>query len=82
MEILSKRKRKKLLDTGEKRYDYSGGNPWGGISADLERKILYISTGNAGRFYEGTSRPGKNKYSNSIIALILKNENCYGNFKR
>ena len=33
-------------------------NPWGGISADVERKILYVSTGNAGRFYEGTTRPG------------------------
>ena len=24
-------------------------------------KILYVSTGNAGQFYEGTTRPGNNK---------------------
>ena len=28
-----------------KRYDYSGGNVWGGISADISRQIVYVSTG-------------------------------------
>ncbi len=64
-----KKKDNRFFRYGGKRFDYSGGNPWGGISADIERKIVYISTGNAGRFYEGTSRLGKNKYSNSLIAL-------------
>ena len=53
-----KKKNKEYFRYGGKRYDYSGGNPWGGISADLEREILYVSTGNAGRFYEGSTRPG------------------------
>ena len=66
---------------GGKRYDYSGGNPWGGISADLDRKILYITTGNAGRFYEGTSRPGNNKYSNSVIALDISNKKLLWEFQ-
>jgi glucose dehydrogenase len=59
---------------GGKRYDYSGGNPWGGISADVDRQIVYVSTGNAGRFHEGTTRPGANKYSNSIVAIDIKNK--------
>lgn len=76
-----KEKEKNFFRYGGKRYDYSGGNPWGGISADLERKILYISTGNAGRFYEGTSRPGKNKYSNSIIALDIEKRKLLWEFQ-
>lgn len=66
---------------GGKRHDYSGGNPWGGISADLERKILYITTGNAGRFYEGTTRPGNNKYSNSIVAIDIENKKLLWEFQ-
>ena len=48
----------------------------GGISADTNRKIVYVSTGNAGRFYEGTSRPGDNKYSNSVIAIDISSKRC------
>jgi glucose dehydrogenase len=66
---------------GGKRYDYSGGNPWGGISADLERKILYVSTGNAGRFYEGINRPGNNKYSNSLLAIDVENKKLLWEFQ-
>ena len=66
---------------GGKRFDYSGGNPWGGISADLERKILYVTTGNAGRFYEGVNRPGKNKYSNSVLAFDIENKKLLWEFQ-
>ncbi len=76
-----KEKDKNYFRYGGKRYDYSGGNPWGGISADLDRKILYITTGNAGRFYEGTSRPGNNKYSNSVIALDIFNRKLLWEFQ-
>ena len=64
-----KEKNTKYFRYGGKRYDYSGGNPWGGISADIERGIVYVSTGNAGFFTDGTTRPGKNKYSNSVSEL-------------
>ena len=37
---------------GGKRYDYSGGNPWGGISADIKRGIVYVTTGNAGFYFK------------------------------
>ncbi len=49
----------------------SGCNPWGGISADTKRKILYVTTGNAQPDYFGLRRPGKNKYCNSILAIDL-----------
>ena len=76
-----KKKNNEFFRYGGKRHDYSGGNPWGGISADLDRKILYVSTGNAGRFYEGTTRPGDNKYSNSIVAIDIKNQKLLWEFQ-
>ena len=41
---------KKFGRNGGKRYDYSGGNPWGGFSLDKVRGIAYVTTGNAGEF--------------------------------
>ena len=76
-----KEKNNKYFRYGGKRYDYSGGNPWGGISADLDRKILYVTTGNAGRFYEGTTRPGNNKYSNSVIAIDIDKKKLLWEFQ-
>ncbi len=76
-----KEKNKEFFRYGGKRYDYSGGNPWGGISADTNRKIVYVSTGNAGRFYEGTSRPGDNKYSNSVIAIDISSKKMLWEFQ-
>tara|TARA_Y100000590_G_scaffold469782_1_gene659699 strand:- start:465 stop:2435 length:1971 start_codon:yes stop_codon:yes gene_type:complete len=76
-----KKKNKKYFRYGGKRYDYSGGNPWGGISADVEREIVYVSTGNAGSFFEGISRPGKNKYSNSVVAIDVKNKKLLWEFQ-
>ena len=76
-----KEKNNKYFRYGGKRYDYSGGNPWGGISADVEREIVYVSTGNAGSFFEGISRPGKNKYSNSVVAIDIKNKKLLWEFQ-
>jgi len=56
---------------GGKRYDFSGGNPWGGISADSKRGIIFVTTGNAGFYFNGVNRPGNNKYSNSVIAIDI-----------
>ncbi len=66
---------------GGKRYDYSGGNPWGGFSLDEKRGIAYITTGNAGRYFNGVNRPGKNKFANSIIALDLVNRKKIWDFQ-
>ena len=76
-----KEKNNKYFRYGGKRFDYSGGNPWGGISADVDRKILYVTTGNAGRFYEGINRPGPNKYSNSIIAIDIEKKKLLWEFQ-
>ena len=66
---------------GGKRYDYSGGNPWGGFSLDEARGIAYVTTGNAGRYFNGVNRPGKNEYANSIIAIDINNRKKLWNFQ-
>ena len=66
---------------GGKKYDYSGGNPWGGFSLDEVRGIAYITTGNAGRYFNGVNRPGRNKYANSIIAIDIKNKKKIWDFQ-
>jgi quinoprotein glucose dehydrogenase len=72
---------KKFKRNGGKRYDYSGGNPWGGFSLDEKRGIAYVTTGNAGRYFNGVNRPGKNKYANSIIAIDIKNKKKLWDFQ-
>ena len=74
-------KKLKKNRNGGKRYDYSGGNPWGGFSLDEARGIAYITTGNAGRYFNGVNRPGDNKYANSIIAIDIKNKKKLWDFQ-
>ena len=76
---LKKKSEKKRY--GGKRFDYSGGNPWGGISADINRGIVFIATGNAGFYFNGVNRPGNNKYSNSIIAIDIFNKKKLWDFQ-
>ena len=76
---LKKKSKKKRY--GGKRYDYSGGNPWGGISADVERGIVFITTGNAGSYFVGVNRPDDNRYSNSIIAIDIFNKKKLWDFQ-
>lgn len=66
---------------GGQKYNYRGGHPWGGISADEERKIVYITTGNPDKYFTGINRPGKNKYSNSIIAISLNTKKKLWDFQ-
>lgn len=66
---------------GGKRYDYSGGNPWGGISADVDRNIVFLTTGNPGVYLQGVNRPGKNKYANSVIAIDIENKKILWDFQ-
>ena len=64
---------KKNERNGGKKYNNNkGGNPWGGISADIERGILYITTGNASKYFDGSKRPGYNKNSSSLLAIDLE----------
>ena len=66
--------------------DFHGGTPWGGISADINNGIIYITTGNSAPYFVGITRPGKNLYSNSVIAFDVRKkevlwyfqETCHG----
>ncbi len=65
---------KKDIRVGGKKYNNSGANPWGGISFDEKRQILFITTGNPHAYYDGTLRPGNNTGASSIIAIDIKNK--------
>lgn len=67
-----------LLETSETRYpggrrfELGGGNPWAGMAMDEERGIAYISTGNPNPAFVGVTRPGRNRHSNSVLALDIR----------
>ncbi|MDA8685896.1 PQQ-binding-like beta-propeller repeat protein [Robiginitalea sp.] len=44
-------------------------NNWAGMSMDLEEEILFVPTGSAAPDFYGGMRPGKNLYSNCLLAL-------------
>jgi len=46
-----------------------GGAPWGGMSADVKRHMVFVSTGNPRPAFIGTSRLGKNDYASSVVAI-------------
>lgn len=50
---------------------FKGGNPWGGISLDNKRGVLFITTGNPENYFIGVDRPGQNEYTNSVIAIDI-----------
>jgi len=54
--------------------DFKSGTPWGGISSDNKNGIVYLTTGNAIPYLVGTVRPGKNLYTDSIIAFDVRNK--------
>ena len=53
----------------------TGGVPWSGMSYDPVRKRIYVSTGNARPELWGTSRPGPNKHTNSIVSIDANSGN-------
>ena len=44
-------------------------NNWAGMALDQKREIIYIPTGSAAPDFYGAMRPGKNLYSNCLLAL-------------
>lgn len=66
---------------GGKIYKNKGGHPWGGMSLDEQRGILYITTGNPHDFWEGVNRPGDNPDTNSVIAIDLKKKEKIWSFQ-
>lgn len=76
-------------ETGEKkieikifdRKNYSGALPWGGMSLDEKRGIIYFGTGNPRPKIYGVKRQGINEGSNSIIAVDLIEKKVKWRFK-
>lgn len=66
---------------GGKKYNNLGANPWGGISADINKGILYFTTGNPHHYFDGTQRPGINPNSNSVIAVDLNKKKILWSFQ-
>ncbi len=46
-----------------------GGNVWGLMSADEERDLVFAPTSGPSPDFYGGTRPGDNRYANSIVAL-------------
>ena len=61
--------------------NFKNGNPWGGISADNKRGIVYITNGKPAPWYIGVDRPGDNLYANSIIAIDIFNKKKLWHFQ-
>ena len=61
--------------------DFYGGNPWGGISADIQNGIVYLTTGNPKPNYVGAMRPGRNLFSNSVVAFDIRNKKKLWHFQ-
>jgi len=61
--------------------DFNGGNPWGGISADTKKGIVFLTTGNPKPNYVGVHRPGKNLFANSLIAFDVRNKKKLWHFQ-
>jgi len=69
----------KKLFFGKK--EFRGGNPWGGISADIQNGIVYLTTGNPKPNHSGVLRPGKNLLANSVIAFDIRNKKKLWHFQ-
>ncbi len=46
-----------------------GANPWGGLSLDAERAIVFVAVGAARPDFIGVDRHGDNLYSDCVVAL-------------
>lgn len=76
-----KYKKKINKRNGGVKYNNKGANPWSGISLDNKRGLLFVTTGNPHAYFDGTRRPGPNKFSNSIIAIDLNDKKILWDFQ-
>lgn len=51
--------------------NFTKGSPWGGLSLDEKRGLLFFTTGNPEPWLVGVFRPGENLYANSLVAFDL-----------
>lgn len=54
---------------GDSWRDRGGANPWGGITVDAERGMVFAGTGSASYDFYGGDRLGDNLFANSVLAL-------------
>ncbi|PCH65422.1 MAG: pyrrolo-quinoline quinone [Gammaproteobacteria bacterium] len=62
-------KEKADLNQYQDAWRYGGGSAWSTPAIDHETGLLYFGTGNPSPQMEGSSRPGDNLYSVSLVAL-------------
>jgi alcohol dehydrogenase (cytochrome c) len=53
-------------------WKYGGGSVWNTPALDTKTGLLILATGNPNPDYQGTTRPGDNAYTDSILALHIK----------
>jgi alcohol dehydrogenase (cytochrome c) len=53
-------------------WQFGGGSAWSTPAIDRENGILYFGTGNPSPQMEGSSRPGDNLYTASLVALDVR----------
>ena len=49
--------------------DRGGANPWGGLTLDIEKGVLFCGTGSAGPDFHGAGRKGTNLFADCVLAL-------------
>jgi quinoprotein glucose dehydrogenase len=59
----------------------AGGAPWGGMSADVKRHLVFVSTGNPRPAFIGTTRLGKNDYASSVVAIDTRTGSVVWSFQ-
>ena len=65
----------------DERRNFTGGVPWGGMSIDRGRALLFVTTGNPRPALLGTNRPGDNKNSDSVVAIELNRKQIKWTFQ-
>jgi len=57
---------------GTDAWKYGGGSVWNTPAIDPKNGLVILATGNPNPDYQGTTRPGANAYTDSILALHAK----------
>lgn len=61
--------------------NFTKGSPWGGLSLDEKRGLLFFTTGNPEPWLVGVFRPGDNLYANSLVAFDLNQKKIKWHFQ-
>lgn len=61
--------------------NFKKGSPWGGLSLDTKRGLLFFTTGNPEPWHVGIFREGDNLYANSLVAFDLNQKTIKWHFQ-